>query len=316
MWGHEGTEPRSLTTGHQQCRTRETAARVRVSPADVVLTVCLLLLGALVAGAGALIWRNQVGGAFDLDRIAAHAVPRSLSELENVLALAFCAIGILTLLWWALSMTAAITGALLLRLHKPRAAQLVARWSPACMRRVATAVLGVQLIAAPGAFAADLPASSAHDDRSVTTEAAPSPLWSAVQSDDVPSPAWGPSLHGPQLDRVLDTTQLAEAVTPVSAEVELPGEPAPSPVWTPGRTAPEIDRVLGSTRPASDEVVVTAGDTLWSIAAAALGPEATSAEIAAEWPRWYDMNRDVIGPDPDQLAVGSVLTPPTDTPLS
>ncbi|MCO1339190.1 hypothetical protein BJH93_09840 [Kocuria polaris] len=287
-----------------------------MSPADAALTVCLLLLGALVAGAGVLIWQHQVGGGFDLDRIAAHAVPRSLGQLENVLALAFCAIGILTLLWWALSMTAAFSGALLLRLHKPRAARLVGRWSPAYMRRVATAVLGVQLIAAPGAFAAGLPASPAHDDRTVTAEAAPSPLWSAVQPDDVPSPAWSPSLSGPQLDRVLDTTQLAEAAAPVSAEVEQPGERAPSPAWTPGRTAPAIDRVLGSTRPESDETVVAAGDTLWSIAATALGPEATSAEIAAEWPRWYDANRDVIGPDPDHLTVGSVLTPPTDTPFS
>lgn len=65
-----------------------------------------------------------------------------------------------------------------------------------------------------------------------------------------------------------------------------------------------------------DEVVVAPGDTLWSLAAESLGPDASAAEIAAEWPRWHAANRDVIGPDPDQLTVGMVLERPSDAPLS
>ncbi|MFW6091404.1 MAG: LysM peptidoglycan-binding domain-containing protein, partial [Actinomycetota bacterium] len=61
-----------------------------------------------------------------------------------------------------------------------------------------------------------------------------------------------------------------------------------------------------------DEVVVQRGDTLWAIAARHLGPDATVAEIAAEWPRWYATNRTVIGDDPDLILPGTILHPPLD----
>jgi hypothetical protein len=57
-------------------------------------------------------------------------------------------------------------------------------------------------------------------------------------------------------------------------------------------------------------VVVAPGDCLWTIAARAIGPSATDAEIAATWPRWYARNRGVIGADPDLLIPGTVLRPP------
>jgi nucleoid-associated protein YgaU len=66
-------------------------------------------------------------------------------------------------------------------------------------------------------------------------------------------------------------------------------------------------------RPADDrsaEVVVRPGDSLWSIAAARLGPFASDAEIADNWPRWYDRNAGVIGPDPGLLRPGQVLSAP------
>ena len=59
-----------------------------------------------------------------------------------------------------------------------------------------------------------------------------------------------------------------------------------------------------------DAVVVVAGDCLWTIAARAIGPHATDAEIAAAWPRWYARNRGVVGADPDFLIPGTVLRPP------
>jgi hypothetical protein len=61
---------------------------------------------------------------------------------------------------------------------------------------------------------------------------------------------------------------------------------------------------------ASAEVVVVPGDCLWTIAARAIGPDATDAEIAAAWPRWYARNRAAIGADPDLLIPGTVLRPP------
>ncbi len=92
---------------------------------------------------------------------------------------------------------------------------------------------------------------------------------------------------------------------------------APDPGWVP--TAPVVRpqpdlRVLAPVRPAAArevaEVVVRRGDTLWSIAARQLGPDASEAEIAAAWPRWFSANRHVVGSDPDLLLPGQVLRAP------
>jgi hypothetical protein len=56
--------------------------------------------------------------------------------------------------------------------------------------------------------------------------------------------------------------------------------------------------------------VVEPGDCLWNIAVAQLGPDASDAEIAAEWPRWYAVNRRVIGSDPNLITPGTVLRAP------
>lgn len=58
------------------------------------------------------------------------------------------------------------------------------------------------------------------------------------------------------------------------------------------------------------EVVVQSGDSLWRIAAAHLPDDATATEIDAEWRRWYAENRDEIGPNPNLLFPGQLLTPP------
>lgn len=57
-------------------------------------------------------------------------------------------------------------------------------------------------------------------------------------------------------------------------------------------------------------VTVRPGDSLWLIAERWLGEQTSPAEVAEEWPRWYQQNRAVIGPDPDLLIVGTALTPP------
>uniref|UniRef100_UPI00202913F9 LysM peptidoglycan-binding domain-containing protein n=1 Tax=Actinotalea sp. C106 TaxID=2908644 RepID=UPI00202913F9 len=65
----------------------------------------------------------------------------------------------------------------------------------------------------------------------------------------------------------------------------------------------------GPTDPAS--VVVAAGDTLWGIARAHLGPDATTEQVAQSWPAWHEENREVIGADPDLIRAGQVLAVPT-----
>jgi nucleoid-associated protein YgaU len=61
--------------------------------------------------------------------------------------------------------------------------------------------------------------------------------------------------------------------------------------------------------PAGD-VIVQAGDTLWSIATRALPPGSSATQITAEWHHWYAANRDVIGADPGLIFPGQRLHPP------
>ena len=58
-------------------------------------------------------------------------------------------------------------------------------------------------------------------------------------------------------------------------------------------------------------VVVRRGDTLWDIARAHLGSHAEPATTARAVGLWHDMNRDVIGPNPDLIRPGQRLDPPS-----
>lgn len=111
---------------------------------------------------------------------------------------------------------------------------------------------------------------------------------------------------------------LRPAAMPASGWPDLsPPLSSPSPSSSP---SPGLDPLGGSAPrgiggPSDDgsrtEVVVHRGDSLWTIAARHLGPGATEAQIAAEWPQWWAANRDVIGPDPNLLLPGQRLQPPS-----
>lgn len=115
-------------------------------------------------------------------------------------------------------------------------------------------------------------------------------------------------------------TPLASAHGPGLPPVGWPALPRPGWVATPPRAGPRIEPGAGlglvaTTGPreriVGDEVVVRRGDTLWHLAARSLGPGAHAAEIAAEWPRWWQTNRLVIGADPDLLLPGTRLSVPS-----
>jgi hypothetical protein len=109
------------------------------------------------------------------------------------------------------------------------------------------------------------------------------------------------------------------AVTSGLAAPALAGGGAPGPEVLVGLRLPERVGVAPhvvaspssgpSTRPAA-HIVVSPGDSLWSIAADHLGPETTAEEIALAWPRLYAANRDVIGPDPAVIQPGQHLIVP------
>jgi len=65
-------------------------------------------------------------------------------------------------------------------------------------------------------------------------------------------------------------------------------------------------------RAASDPATVRVrrGDSLWSIAAARLGPGADGPDVAAYWRRIHALNAGVIGADPDHIEPGQSLRLP------
>lgn len=75
-------------------------------------------------------------------------------------------------------------------------------------------------------------------------------------------------------------------------------------------TARTTARTTGTTD--DRHVVVHRGDSLWTIAARHLGPDATDVDVARAWPRWYQANRAAIGADPDLILPGTVLVAPAD----
>ena len=72
---------------------------------------------------------------------------------------------------------------------------------------------------------------------------------------------------------------------------------------------PTLDRPI-TVAPRHRAVTVHRGDSLWLIAEHGLGGHASDAQIAAEWPRWYEANRAVIGDNPGLIQPGQHLQPP------
>jgi nucleoid-associated protein YgaU len=150
--------------------------------------------------------------------------------------------------------------------------------TPRTYRRIAQVALGLTVIAGPGL--ASTSATAAPNDASTSVSSA-----SGILS----------------LDRPGNTT-----LGPGRVDLDRPGNTTTAP------RATDTDPLI---RPARDLQSVSSyrverGDCLWRIAERELGPGATSAEITAEWHRWYRANRDVIGDNPDLILVGQVLMAP------
>ncbi|MFE5775147.1 LysM peptidoglycan-binding domain-containing protein [Brachybacterium sp. NPDC056505] len=73
----------------------------------------------------------------------------------------------------------------------------------------------------------------------------------------------------------------------------------------------------GSERPDTLTVVVKDGDSLWSISDDLMGVGTDDpGAVSAAWPELFAANADVIGPDPDHIEPGQVLTVPDALPTS
>ncbi|MEV4988391.1 MULTISPECIES: LysM peptidoglycan-binding domain-containing protein [Micrococcaceae] len=287
----------------------------RTGRSDAAIALALLVLGIVlcILGAGQLAqWQDT----------AAH---QQGWTVEVLLAAAATAAGLGLLLWWAFSMLAAGASVLLERLGRNRAAATARRLSPAFMQRAVIAALSMQLIAGAAAHAA-------------TT--APGPEWTPTHEQSSAAYANPAAAHVAPTPRQGTGPALHFSVQPGPAEVPPPGREAASPAWQstaalptaatpspgwqpaspvvePGLLAAPETRTAAGTEPdpratggGAGPVTVLAGDTLWDIVAAQLGPEASDVDIALEWPRWYAANRGLIGGSPDVLLPGQILQAP------
>jgi len=90
----------------------------------------------------------------------------------------------------------------------------------------------------------------------------------------------------------------------------LVGLPLPDRATISPRHRPEVDSGRPRAGPGPGSVVVSPGDSLWSIAVDDLPVGASDARITARWHAVYAANRSVIGADPDLLEPGQRLRLP------
>ncbi|MFF5791381.1 LysM peptidoglycan-binding domain-containing protein [Paeniglutamicibacter sp. NPDC012692] len=239
-------------------------------------TACLSL--AMLLGGHLISRRLDLGALVDGD-----LTPGSLERLTG-LALGF--LGAAVMGWLLLGMLLSLLSALGARSGHRRLGAGIDKLIPGFLARLGVAALGGSLILATPANAA---APQSHTVQQLATHSMGEPAPAG------PEEAIDPGPHGEPGD--------AAGTTAAESEVLSPG-------WLPQRISLPLQRLLGGATRPSREVVVRPGDTLWSIAARHLAPEATAGDIAEAWPQWYAANRELIGPNPDSLAVGLVLTQP------
>ncbi|HEV7206584.1 MAG TPA: hypothetical protein VGN18_18400 [Jatrophihabitans sp.] len=133
---------------------------------------------------------------------------------------------------------------------------------------------------------------------------APSPTVSAatVSAPAVPAPTWPtdpPPIAAPTWPTAAPTIATQATAAPTAA-------PPTTTTPTPHRSEPPA-----AAPTTHDAIRVKPGDSLWLLAGHRLGPDASDAETAAAWPRWYAANRAVIGADPAVIRPGQVLRSPT-----
>jgi nucleoid-associated protein YgaU len=251
---------------------------------DAVSAAAILLLGVLL-------W---AGGAGLLEQWQQSSARGQGLRPENLLGAGAAVSGTALVGWWLLSFLLVGATTVLDRMGKLRAAAVTRRLSPAFMQRLVLAALSVQLVAGP----------AAHADAAV-----PGPEWAPTQENVSAAPADYTGSTNPPVDYA----PIEEALkgTPAPPSTIEPGWQPAAPVVSPGLLAAPAVRSVNDTGTAAATLTVLAGDTLWDIAAAALGPAASDLDIAMQWPRWYEANRAIIGQNPDVLLPGQILQPPS-----
>jgi LysM repeat protein len=265
----------------------------RLSPtgARPIAAVALAAVSLVAAAAVGSIFLSTSSDAWTAIAAAGPASPAD--GILIVVALGGALLSLWVGLGTALSALSALPGAL-----GQASTLLAARIAPTAVRKVVAFVLGTALSAAlvPGTAVARTGHEAPRAAVVASAQYAAGALGSAV--DSAPNASFS---------LVSDAVHTSNTIHAIHARNETDRAPAPS--WSPERSTPSAnseDRVV--------ELVVHRGDSLWSIAARHLGPEATTSQIDAEWHRWFAANRLVIGDDPNAIRPGQVLSSPTSAP--
>lgn len=307
--------------------------------ADAAMAAGLLLLGILLFLTGAGLagqWQASLAGNQAL-------------TIEQLLGTGAAASGAVLVLWWCTAFSCAAGALVLERTGKAEAARATRKMSPGFMQRLVLATVSFQLLSGAAAHAAvpvPGPAWGPTQGQEATAPAIPKDAQPVRSEDGLSAPATpgpevfrepGSATQTPDADASGYAETAAEGSDPASAASPtgrdgvpvpeagsyLPSAPPSSfnPGWQPSApvvdpgllAAPAARAALPAQQPVGEGnggVAVLSGDSLWDIVSGYLGPGASDVDIALEWPRWYEANKSVIGPDPDTLLPGQVLLPP------
>lgn len=216
------------------------------------------------------------------------------------------------------------------------AGQLASRVLPAVVVRAVAGVAGLGVLVAPVAPVLAGAGTPAGATPPAAAQLGPAPTWPTDGPKPIDAPApdvhvgWptsaSPAAPARPAAPTPPTASAPARTTPAPTWPSTPATPKPSPAAPPPGAAtassparpappqqpPESQTAVSPTS-ADQPVRVQPGDSLWLIAAHRLGADASDADIAAVWPRWYAANRSVIGDDPSLIQPGQVLqAPPSD----
>lgn len=278
---------------------------VRTEPAGRTIGPALSLLSTMLSGAGAFamaaaassLWSSALHGSGEDGLIAWVLLAAAITGA--ILCIYLTAIWALTALILLLGPASRLGAALLsaLRVLAPQAARRV-------VIGAALAGTATGLVLAPASAAST--DSSPGSDRPELAVSVSSELTPTAPSEVDPDPeAAAPALS--EDDEEAPLPGLTWGADPAE-ETPQPHDQSTDPPAPPSTEA--VGEDAGPSQ-APSTLVVSPGDTLWSITDDLLGPAPDDpSEIASAWPRLHEANRDVIGTDPDHLEPGQVLSVP------
>ena len=218
------------------------------------------------------------------------------AELSAALVAALAGIGALGAAWHLLSAVVAIAATREPRNRLTRTA--LDHWGAPLVRRIAVGALLAGMAAAPAA-AAENPGPESPD---LGWQPAPD---ASAPSSPSGAPGTAPAAE-PSSAGAADGSGGQQGGGPADQAFGAPSsqERATGPAQRAGGDA--SSGAAGH----QDTLVVEPGQSLWSISAARLGPQASAADIARAWPRLYQANREAIGPEPGLIHPGLRLAVP------